>query len=154
MRAVVGELPWQTNTGRHCHRQLLMLTKSRRGSCPSTASTARILPMLGPVSSSGHGARPTGAGHRCVELLQVPGRMVLRVGQMDTWSQWFCFIEVYVQRGMEFVAQFGVWHWKMRPRLLALLGKNFFTLFGCTFSSKSLSFYFAFVLCFSKSKEQ
>lgn len=35
-------------------------------------------------------------------------------------GQGFCFTEVYVQRRMGFVAQFGTWHWKLRPRLLAL----------------------------------
>lgn len=71
-----------------------------------------------------------------------------------TAGQWFCLIEVYFQGRMGFAAQFETWHWKMWPRLLALLGKDYFSLVGCSFFSKSLSFCFAFVLCFGKSKEQ
>lgn len=43
---------------------------------------------------------------------------------------------------------------EIEAKIISSLGQRFFSFVGCTFSSKSLSFYFAFVLCFSKSKEQ
>lgn len=98
--AVVGGLPWQINTSSYWPWQLRMLTESRRGRVWMCGVA------LGACKdSSEHGPE----------------------GYMITGQQ-FCFIEVYVQRRMGFVAQFGTWHWKMRPRLLSLLGKDFFHL--------------------------